>query len=97
MSDLGEVASTYVKIQDPSKALITVEGANHYGIMNQDSDRDPSRSTLDQTTANGAIGRWSGLFLRSHLLGDQGAFDYVYKTGGDLDPNVNVTSQTSRM
>jgi len=37
VSDLGETASTYVKIQDPTKALITVEGANHYGITNQDS------------------------------------------------------------
>jgi dienelactone hydrolase len=94
VSNLGEVASTYVKIQDPPKSLITVEGANHYGITNQDNDRDPSRPTLDQATANGAIGRWSGLFLRANLLGDQGAFDYVYNTGGDLDPNVNVISQT---
>lgn len=92
VANLGEVASTYVKIQDSPKALVTVEGANHYGITNQDRDRDPSRPTLDQATATGAIGRWSGLFLRSHLLGDQRAFDYVYKTGGDLDPNVNVTS-----
>ncbi|WP_225895353.1 chlorophyllase [Leptolyngbya sp. NIES-2104] len=111
VADLGEVASTYVKVQDPSKALITVEGANHYGITNQDSDRDSVCPTLDQATANGATlavsasqrGRWSGLFLRelrctgtcSHLLGDPGAFDYVYKTGGDLNPTVNVTSQTS--
>lgn len=94
INDLGEVASTYVKIQDPPKALITVEGANFYGIANQDNDRDPSRPTLDQSTANGAIGRWSGLFLRSQLLGDQGASNYLYKTGGDLDPNVSVISQT---
>jgi hypothetical protein len=32
VSDLGETASTYVRIQDPSKALITVKGANHYGL-----------------------------------------------------------------
>jgi dienelactone hydrolase len=92
INNLGEVASTYVKIQDPSKALITVEGANLDSITNQDRDYDPSRPTLDQATATGAIGRWSGLFLRSHLLGDQAAFNYVYKTGGDLDLNVNVTS-----
>jgi hypothetical protein len=96
VSDLGETASTYVKIPDPTKALITVEGANHYGITNQDSDRDPSRPTLDQATATGAIGRWSGLFLRAQLLGDQGAFNYVYKTGGDLDPTVNVTSRLKK-
>lgn len=92
VSDLGEVASTYVKIQDPPKALITVEGANHYSITNQNSETDPNRPTLDQATATGAIGRWSGLFLRSQLLGDQGASNYLYKTGGDLDPNVNVTA-----
>ncbi|MBD1995065.1 ScyD/ScyE family protein [Leptolyngbya sp. FACHB-541] len=96
VSDFGEVASTYVKLQDPPKALIIVDGANHYGITNEDNIvRDPNRPTLDQATANSAIGRWSGLFLRSHLLGDQGAFDYIYNTGGDLDPNVSVVSQNS--
>ncbi len=95
VTDLGETASTYVKIQDPPKALITVEDANHYGITNTDNlTREPIRPTLDQATAIGAIGRWSGLFLRSHLLNDQGAFDYVYNTGGGLDPNVNAISQT---
>lgn len=91
VADHGKAVSTYVKIQDPPKALITVEGANHYGITNADNERDPNRPTLDQTTATVTIGRWSGLFLRAHLLGDQGAFDYVYNTGGDLDLNVNVT------
>lgn len=95
VADFGEVASTYVKIQDPPKALIVVDGANHYSITNADNvARDPNRPTLDQATANDAIGRWSGLFLRSHLLGDQGAFNYIYNTGGDLDPNVSVISQT---
>lgn len=94
VSDFGEAASTYVKIQDPPKALIAVEGANHYGITNEDNvSRDPNRPALDQATATEAIGRWSGLFLRSHLLGDRGAFNYVYNTGGDLDPNVSVISQ----
>jgi dienelactone hydrolase len=94
VSDFGEAASTYVKIQDPPKALIAVEGANHYGITNEDNvTRDPNRPALAQATATEAIGRWSGLFLRSHLLGDQGAFNYVYNTGGDLDPNVSVISQ----
>ncbi|HEY9626960.1 MAG TPA: ScyD/ScyE family protein [Coleofasciculaceae cyanobacterium] len=94
VSDFGEAASTYVKIQDLQKALIVVDGTNHYGITNKDNiARDPNRSTLDQATANGAIGRWSGLFLRSHLLGDQGASNYIYNTGDDLDPNVSVISQ----
>lgn len=96
VSDLGEAASTYVKVQDRPKALIAVAGANHYGITNEDNaTRDPNRPTLDQAAATEAIGRWSGLFLRAHLINDQDAFDYIYNTGGDLDPNVSVISQTS--
>jgi hypothetical protein len=84
INDLGEVASTYVKIQDSPKALIAIDGANQCSITNADNPTlEPNRPTLDQVTANGAIGRWSGLFLRANLLGDQGAFDYVYKTGGE--------------
>lgn len=49
---------------------------------------------FDQATVNGATGRWSGLFSRSHLLGDQGAFDSVYNTGGDLDLTASVMSRT---
>jgi Chlorophyllase enzyme len=87
--------STYEQILNPPKALITVEGANHYGITNEDNPaREPNRPTLDQATATETIGRWSGLFLRSQLLGDRGAFDYIYKSGSDLDPNVNVMSRT---
>ena len=97
VSDFGEAASTYVKIQGLPKALIAVEGANHYGITNKDNvSRDSNRPALKQATATEAIGRWSGLFLRSHLLKDQGAFNYVYNTGGDLDPNVSVITQTPR-
>ena len=90
IADVGKAASTYMKIQDSPKVLIIVEGANHYGITNEDNKRDSNRPTLNQATATGAIGRWSGLFLQAHLLGDQGAFDYVYKMGGDLEPNVSV-------
>lgn len=91
ISDFGKSASTYAQVQDAPKVLIVIEGANHYGITNEDNLRDPNRPILDQATATRAIGRWSGLFLRSHLLGDQGAFDYVYNTGSNLDPNVTVT------
>jgi dienelactone hydrolase len=90
--------TTYDYILNPPKVSVTVEGANHYAITNEDSpEREQNRSTLDQSTATGTIGRWSGLFLRANLLGDQGAFDYVYNTGGDLDPNASVTSQTHGM
>lgn len=86
---------TYDQILNPPKALITIEGANHYGITNEDNlVRDPSRPTLDQATATETIARWSGLFLRAHLLCDKGAFHYVYNMGDACDPNVDVISQT---
>lgn len=95
VSEFGGAASTYVKIEDAPKALIAVEGANHYSITNEDNrTRDPNRPTLDQATATETIGRWSGLFLRAHLLNDRDAFDYVYSTGSALDPNVSVINQT---
>jgi dienelactone hydrolase len=97
IANFGEVASTYDKIQNLPKALIAIGGANHYSITNEDNlTREPKRPTLDQAAATGAIGRWSGLFLRANLLGDRGAFDYVYNTGGDLDPNVSVISEISQ-
>lgn len=88
--------TTYDRILNPPKVSVTVEGANHYGITNEDNpEREPNRPTLGQSTATETIGRWSGLFLRTNLLHDQGAFNYVYDTGDNLDPNVSVISQTS--
>jgi hypothetical protein len=87
------VQRTYEQIQQPPKALVTVLGANHYGITNEDSPRDPLRPTLPQDEATQTIAQWSGLFLRAHVLDDEAAFDYIYNTGDDRDPNVEVVSQ----
>ncbi|MBW4615339.1 MAG: alpha/beta hydrolase [Desmonostoc vinosum HA7617-LM4] len=87
---------TYKNIQSPPKALISISGVNHFGITNTNSPvgaiPDPTNSTLNQDVAVETIARWSGLFLRASVLGDKGAFDYVYYTGDDLDPNVVVTN-----
>jgi dienelactone hydrolase len=82
---------TYNQILNRPKALITVAGANHYSITNNDNPaRDPNRPTLDQAVATRTIAHWSGLFLRASMLGDQRVFDYVLRVGDDLDPNVTV-------
>jgi dienelactone hydrolase len=86
---------TYDQILNSSKALITVEGANHYGITNQDNlVREPSRPILDQSIGVETISRWSALFLQAHLQGSQGALDYIYNTGDALDRNVSAIGQT---
>ena len=87
---LNKVVETYEQIQDSPKVVVNVAGVNHYGITDNDSFRDPIRSTLEQNTATETIARWSGLFLRAHVLDDEGAFNYVYNTGDVRDENVKV-------
>jgi dienelactone hydrolase len=84
--------ATYNQILNRPKALITVMGANHYGITNQENPiREPNRPSLTQTTSTGTIARWSGAFLRAAMLKDSRALDYVLSVGDILDPNVTVT------
>lgn len=86
--------ATYDQILNPPKALITVEGANHYGITNEDNlVREPIRPTLDQATATETIAQWSGLFLRANMLNDRAAFDAVFNPNPAFDPNVSIVSQ----
>jgi hypothetical protein len=89
--------ATYDNIQSPPKALITVSGANHYGITNTNNPPGPipdsSTPTLEQSQSVETVARWSALFLRAEVLGDRQAFKYVYQTGDALDRNVSVTSQ----
>lgn len=93
VAPLVEVAGTYDQIQDPPNVLVTVLGANHYGITNEDNPfRDPMEPVLPQEVATETIARWSALFLRAHVQDDAGAFDYVYNTGDNLDENVTVVS-----
>lgn len=89
-----EAEATYNQIQDSPKALLSVLGANHYGITNEDNlIREPVRPTLEQDVATESIARWSALFLRGTVLDDAEAFDYVFDTGDMLDKNVKVTSE----
>lgn len=94
VASLSRSEITYDNISNPPKILVTVDGANHYGITNEDSFRDPVRPTLAQDIATETIARWSGLFLRSHLWDDKEAFDYIYLSGDSLDENVTVISET---
>ncbi len=92
---LAEIQGTYDQIQDPPKVLVTVLGANHYGITNENNPaRDPVPPALEQSLATETIARWSALFLSAHVQGDAEAFDYVYHTGDARDENVTVVSAT---
>ncbi len=87
----GSEQKTYDQIQDPPKALVTISGANHYGITNEDNpNRSQNIPTLEQDIATETIARWSALFLRATVLEDRDAKNYVFKTGDAQDPNVSV-------
>jgi predicted dienelactone hydrolase len=89
--------ATYDNIQSPPKALITVSGANHYGIADTNNPSgaipDPNTPQIEQSQAVETVARWSALFLRAEVLGDRKAFNYVYKTGDSLDKNVRVIGE----
>lgn len=95
VGNFAAVEETYEQIQEPPKVLVTVQGANHYGITNTDNLRDPVRPTLDQDIATETIARWTGLFLRASLLNDVDALDYIYTQGDGLDKNVSVISEVA--
>ena len=66
--------STFDRIQTPPKALISVKGANHFGItdVNHPTGANPDRNTptLDRAVGIETIARWSALFLRANMLED---------------------------
>jgi predicted dienelactone hydrolase len=73
-----DTAATYQKIQDSPKALITIEGANHYGITNTSQplnppgippiQADPIAPTLDQAQAIDRIAYQTALFFKTSSL-----------------------------
>lgn len=92
-----DAQTTYDRIQNPPKALITVAGANHYGICNTNNptgaDPDPVAPTVSQEVAVETVARWVAVFLRAYLSGETPAQEYLHQTGDGLDPLVTVTSR----
>jgi len=91
----GEAIATYDLIQTPPKALITIQGSNHYGITDRNNPPgampDPSSPTLEQAQGVETIAQWTAYFLRAHLYQDSEARQRIY--GSDCpDALVTITS-----
>lgn len=90
-----EAAASYPTLEQP-RALITVHGANHYGITDDNKPAgaapDPSAPTLSQDAAGYLIGRWTRLWLQAQLLQDPRAEYWVYTVGGDFSGLVDVVT-----
>ncbi|MEB3282690.1 MAG: chlorophyllase [Lyngbya sp.] len=89
----GTTVDTYNKIINSPKLFIELEGANHYGITNENNPvRAVNEPTLEQEVATETIARWSAAFLRAYVLNDQDALEYINTVGNKLDDNVTVTT-----
>jgi len=93
VASYDRVITTYEQIQNPPAALILVPGANHYGITNENSDRDPNPPLLEQSEAIATIAHWAGQFLRAHLWDDAAAFEAIYGANGEVNSPVQIRAQ----
>lgn len=99
---------TYEQIENPPKALVSVAGANHFGITDINTPnnppstpvevppiiQDPNAQTIPQHISIDTIGTWSALYLRATVLEDPVSIDFVFGGAGDqIDTNVDVIAQ----
>jgi hypothetical protein len=88
---LADAQETYEAVASAPAALVTLLGANHYGINDVDNppgaDPDAATPTLDQSISIETTGRWSALLLRAWVLGDEAAKTYLETAD---DPNAEA-------
>ncbi|WP_299491625.1 alpha/beta hydrolase [Acaryochloris sp. IP29b_bin.137] len=99
---------TYQQLGNPTKVLVSVTGANHFGITNSNAPnnlvntpavvpailQDPKVQDISQALAIKTIGTWTALFLRATVLEDPMALDVIFSGAGDkVDNNVKVMMQ----
>jgi hypothetical protein len=93
VSTPAETGDTFTVLDD-GRALITVDGANHFGITDDPhppgSQPDPNPSTIPQEAAQRRIARWTALWLRSQLRFDPVATFWLFRVGRSLDGSVTV-------
>jgi len=69
-----DTGRTFDAIQSTPKALITIEGANHFGMTDVVSPvgiiADPNAPTITQSNATQAVAQFSALFLKAFALND---------------------------
>ena len=85
---------TYNQIQKRPKAIITLLGANHYGVTNIDNpsgaDPEANPQTLDHAAGLASNGRWIGVFFAAFLNNDMAA-RAALRAAPTRDPNVTIT------
>ncbi len=89
----ADAQRTYDQLQKRPKALLTIVGANHYGITDVDNpagaDPEVNAQTLDHATGVASTARWIGVFFASFLHGDMAA-RAALRVAGQRDPHVTI-------
>jgi len=90
----ADALKTYDQIQKRPKAVLTLLGANHYGMTDVDNpagaDPEVNAQTLDHAEGVASIARWIGIFLAAFLNGDAAARGAL-RTAGAHDRHVAIT------
>jgi dienelactone hydrolase len=89
-----EAQLTYDQLQKRPKAIISLLGANHYGITDVDNpagaDPEVNAQTLDHATGIASTGRWIGVFFSAFLNGDLAA-RAALRQAASLDSHISIT------
>lgn len=95
-SSLANAELTYPTLEG-QRALIEIEGTNHYGICNENNPPgaipDLNPPTLDQSDAIARMARWTGLWLQAQLRNDPIAKVWLYLRSGSLDGIVTARTK----
>ena len=87
---------TYNQLQKKPKAIMSLLGANHYGVTDVDNpagaDPEVNAQTLDHATGLASTGRWMGVFLTSFINGDMAA-RAALRNAATLDSHVTIALQ----
>jgi dienelactone hydrolase len=90
----ADALKTYDQIQQRPKAIISLIGANHYGVADVDNpvgaDPDVNTPMLAHAEGVASIARWMGLFLAAFVYEDADA-RRALRSAGALDPRVAIT------
>jgi len=90
----ADALKTYDQIQKRPKAILTLLGANHYGVTDVDNpagaDPEVNAQTLDHAEGVASTARWIGVFLAAFLNGDAAARGAL-RSAGAHDRHVAIT------
>lgn len=107
LPSLQKAELTYPTLEDP-RGLITIDGANHYGICDMNnppaspafpflpaptSEDANHQPILSQNESVTRVALWTGLWLRAQLKNDPVARWWIYQAQGSPDEVVDVCTE----